>query len=333
MKSIYSKLIPLLMLVLFSCEENPLNVDVKSPETPVHIKRYDVEVFKFNRSNVEKEKYNLAKNYSLFFEVDEKDPRSVMYLLEYVELPLNKELHDEVQKKYKDLSLLESDLTKSFSYYQYYFPKEKRPEVYSYISSLDFEHPVDWIDSLHTVVIALDMYLGSGFKPYYMTPLNLFQYQTYKLQEKFIPVDIFKAAARAKYENLEYEGNTMIEKMISEGKVQYFLNAMMPFAEDSTRLKYTSKQMEWAKNSELGLWRFFVDKKLLHSEDYVAYKKYIEDGPFTFSEEADSPGRIGEYIGFKIVKSYMENNQVSLDELMKDKNLLKIFQKSKYKPE
>ena len=29
----------------------------------------------------------------------------------------------------------------------------------------------------------------------------------------------------------------------------------------------------------------------------------------------------------------MENNKVSLDELMKDKNLLKIFQKSKYKPD
>jgi hypothetical protein len=29
----------------------------------------------------------------------------------------------------------------------------------------------------------------------------------------------------------------------------------------------------------------------------------------------------------------MENNKVGLDDLMKDKNLLKIFQKSKYKPE
>ena len=334
MKSIYSKFIPFLLLVFFSCEDNPLKVEVKTPDEPIKIKRFDQDVFKINRANVDKEKYNLAKNYPMFFQVDDNNPKLIMQLLEYIEAPLDQELHQEVDKKYKDLSLLEGQLTEGFSYYQHYFPKEKTPDFYAYISSLlAFEKPIIWEDSANFIIICLDMYLGSGYKPYYMQPLNLYQYQTYKMQEKFIPVDVFQTIARTKYENLEYEGKTMIEKMISEGKVQYFVNAMLPSTEDSTRLKYTSKQMEWAKNSELGVWRYFVDKKFLHSEDYVVYKKYLEDGPFFRAEEPDSPGRIGVYIGYKIVKSYMENNKVSLDELMKDKNLLKIFQKSKYKPD
>ncbi len=334
MKSIYSKFIPFLLLAFFSCDENPLKVDVKAPEEPIKIKRFDQDVFKINRENVDKEKYNLAKNYPMFFQVDDNDPRLIMELLDYIEAPLDQELHTEIEKKYKDLSLLEEQLTGGFSYYQHYFPKEKIPTIYSYVSSLlAFEKPVIWEDSANFVILCLDMYLGQAFKPYYMQPLSLYQYQTYKMQEKFIAVDVFQAAARAKYENLEYEGKTMIEKMISVGKVQYFVNAMLPSLDDSTRLKYTAKQMEWAKNSELGVWRFFVDSKYLHSEDYVVFKKYLEDGPFFRAEEPDSPGRIGEFIGYKIVKSYMKNNEVSLDELMKDKNLLKIFQKSKYKPE
>lgn len=332
MKSTYSIIIPFLFLGLVACDENPLMVDVSAPEKPIQIKRYDVEAFKINRQNIDKEKVNLANEFPALFS-EPNNPQKVISLLEYVEWPLNKELYVEVQKQYKDLSLLESQLTKGFSYYQHYFPKAKIPTLYTYISGLYYEEPAAWVDSINSVMIAIDMYLGPSFQLYYATPINMAKYQTYKLQEQFIPVDIFQAAARAKYENLEYEGNTLIEKMISAGKIQYFTNAMLPFLSDSTRLKYTSKEIEWAQNSELSLWRFFMDKKLLHSEDYVAYKKYIEDGPFTFSEEKDSPGRIGEYIGFKIVKSYMENNQVTLDAMMRDKELLKIFQKSKYKPE
>ena len=300
------------------------------PSEEVHVLRYDQEIFSVNRQNATEQLDVLAKKYPFFISGNYKDPATIIGLIEYLNDTVNKELQQKCKSTFKDLSGLEKSLSEGFRYYKYYYPKAATPMVYSYISGLDFEHTVDWVDSSATVLIALDMYLGADFPMYYQ--IGLFQYQTYKLQEKFIPVDIFTQAAFAKYD-LENEGATLIEKMISRGKMQYFLNAMLPFVPDSTRLMYRPDQIKWCQESEERLWQFFVKENLLHSTDFMLYKKYLEDRPFTSSLEQDSPGRIADYVGWRIVNSYMENNEVTLDALMNDKDLLKIFQKSKYKPE
>jgi len=47
----------------------------------------------------------------------------------------------------------------------------------------------------------------------------------------------------------------------------------------------------------------------------------------------DSPSRIAYYIGYEIVKSYMQKNRdVTLNELMNDTDYNSILNKSKYKP-
>ncbi len=330
--SIYSRIIPFLSLIAFSCDSDPLQVPLEEVKTEVKVLRYDQEIFTVNRKNIDTQLDKLAKIYPFFINGNYKSAEVVNDLLPYLEDSLNIQLKNEVAKDQKGMTEVEKTLSEAFQYFQYYYPKDKLPSVYAYISVLDYEHPVDWIDSMSTVLIASDMYLGPNFELY--KSLNLYKYQTYRLQPKFIPIDIFAACAATKYPNLESEGTNFIEKMVSLGKVQYFVNAMLPFVADSTRLKYNPTQMVWAQKKEVGLWRYFVEKKLLHSQDELAFRKFIEDGPFTSSEEPESPGRIGDYIGWRIVKSYMENNHdVSLDDLMKEKDLLKIFTQSKYKPE
>ena len=49
------------------------------------------------------------------------------------------------------------------------------------------------------------------------------------------------------------------------------------------------------------------------------------------AQDALSPGKIGVWIGWQIVRSYMKHNDVSLQELLKiDES--DLFNKSKYKP-
>ena len=63
-------------------------------------------------------------------------------------------------------------------------------------------------------------------------------------------------------------------------------------------------------------------------------KRFLEDAPFSkfyISEDKNSPGRIGQWIGMQIVRSFMANNDVSLSDLL-IKNEEEIFKKSKYKP-
>ena len=62
--------------------------------------------------------------------------------------------------------------------------------------------------------------------------------------------------------------------------------------------------------------------------------RFINEAPFSkFYLEIDneSPGRVGQWLGWQIVRSYMENNDVSLDQLLVT-DAKTIFEKSKYKP-
>ena len=46
----------------------------------------------------------------------------------------------------------------------------------------------------------------------------------------------------------------------------------------------------------------------------------------------EAPGRVAYFIGYKIVCSYMENNNVSIEELIYLNNSQEFLKRSKYKP-
>ena len=82
------------------------------------------------------------------------------------------------------------------------------------------------------------------------------------------------------------------------------------------------------------MWRYFIEKELLYNTDPNMASRFILDAPFSkFYLEIDneSPGRIGQYIGWKMVRSYMEHNDTSVSQLL-SKDADEIFKNSKYKP-
>jgi uncharacterized protein YjaZ len=82
------------------------------------------------------------------------------------------------------------------------------------------------------------------------------------------------------------------------------------------------------------MWQYFINDKLLFSSDSKLPNRFINLAPFSkFYLEIDneSPGRVGQWIGWQIVKSFMENNKISVQELIK-MDAKVIFEKSKYKP-
>jgi uncharacterized protein YneF (UPF0154 family) len=47
----------------------------------------------------------------------------------------------------------------------------------------------------------------------------------------------------------------------------------------------------------------------------------------------ESPGKIGRWIGWRLVEQYMNQNpEITLDELMKNQNFQEIVKQSGYKP-
>jgi len=77
-----------------------------------------------------------------------------------------------------------------------------------------------------------------------------------------------------------------------------------------------------------------VEHKLLFDNDRMNIRRFTGPGPFTSSFTSESPGKTGVWLGWQIVRKYMNKNpETSLPALMKEKDYQKILNYSGYDPE
>lgn len=128
---------------------------------------------------------------------------------------------------------------------------------------------------------------------------------------------------------------SLLGLMVYFGKDLYMKDLFLPDATDAAKIGYTQQEIDWAKVNEEEMWRYFVERNLLYNTDPKLYDRFIGPAPFSkFYLELDneSPGRLGRWLGWQIVRAYMENNKdVTLQELLQ-MDAKTIFENSKYKP-
>jgi len=185
---------------------------------------------------------------------------------------------------------------------------------------------VIYADSL--LLISLDVYLGKGHKFYSDYP----KYIKENNSKENIVVDVANSIIDKQL--LPISNRTFLAKMIHEGKKMYLLDLYLPNVSDKLKIGYSKEKLDWSIENEEEVWMYFMEKKLLFSTDTKLNKRFLEIAPFSkFYLEVDnqSPGRIGVWIGWQIVKSFMQNNDVSLQKLLIIDSQ-ELFNKSKYKP-
>ena len=109
---------------------------------------------------------------------------------------------------------------------------------------------------------------------------------------------------------------------------------MVPFKSDASKIGYTPDQLLWAEENEASIWTYFVENELLYSTDTKLNSRFINPAPYSkFYLELDneSPGRIGAYMGWQIVRAYADNSGEDLDVIMR-KSAKELFEESKFKP-
>lgn len=333
MKKIFYYLFPLVLLTigltlgLESCTNNNLQVDISSIPNELIVKRYDQGLYELDINSIESKMPELAQEFPLFVD-NEYTQGELNGLIEHIMHPLNQKLYLESVKVHEHFENSESDLIEGFKHFRHYFPATPLPVVYTYISGLNYLEPIICNDT--AVVIGLDLFLGQQYTEYRREKIPL--YVSKKYDKKYLPTATMRAYAFAIFG--EYlDGQTLLDYMISLGKIEYFVEAMYPNSPDSIRFAFSPEQMEWCTYKEKALWDHLATKKLLFSKDYQSFKRYIEEQPFVSSLERDSPGRAGIWQGYRIVKAYMnENPNTTLLELMQNENQMEIYQGSKYKP-
>ena len=315
-----NKYIYALVLCCFflSCDKKNKE-EVAIDEIPMEIKveRFDKVFFETEPKDLAK----IKKEFPFFFPPGNEDA----VWLDKMQDPLWIELYTEVEKKYADFEPVKSKLEVLFKHIKYHFPKTETPKVITVISEMDYNNKAIYADSL--VIISLEMYLGKEHK-FYQFP----KYIKQNFEENQIMADVVSSFYKRKASPVM--AKNLLSKMIDSGKELYFKDVLLPEYSDADKMGYTKEQIEWCDQNESYMWRYFIEKEMLYSDDQKLMPRFINPAPFSkFYLEIDNetPGQVGGWIGWQIVRSYMKNNEVSLQQLV-DSNAKEIFEKSKYKP-
>ena len=318
--NLFKKSIIIFIISIYSCNRVQNNAS-EIKEIPV-----DVKLDRFDKYFYDQEKYDLKSlkdKFPFFFPIRFSDSVWINRRND----TLIRILNNEISKKIINNSLIINPLKLMFKHIKYYFPNYRIPRVITVSNNVDYNNKVILNDSL--LIISIDTYLGSKNKIYDGIP----KFIRYEMDLNFLTSNIIEEFS--KYHIKKTNDRTFLSEMIYHGKKHYLKDLLLPNNNEKTKIGFNEEKLRWAKENEIFIWKYFIENKLLYDTNRELVNRFINPAPFSkFYLELDreSPGKIGQWIGWNIVKSYVKNNPtVSLSEVLK-KSEFEIFQYSKYKP-
>lgn len=326
-----------IVLISTSCRKNRLKVDLTNSNKSIEIIDFHKDVFAMDTASPGQALAKLSEANPDFFNLFTykiirvgglKDSTLIGHFKMFLKDTMIQHVNRLTNEKFGDKREISEKLNQAFKYYQYWFPEKPLPKVYYYISG--FNQSV--VTAENTIGIGLDKYLGRDCK-YYPMLNNIPNYKIQNMHPGKIVPDAVYAWGMTEFGDSQ-EATTLLSNMIHNGKLMYFMDAMMPEVHDSLKIGYSKKQLDWCKKNEAEMWGYLVEHKLIFSNQRMDIVRYINDGPTTSSFPLDSPARTGIWLGWQIVRKYMAKHpEVTVPELMKMTDYQNILNESGYFPE
>lgn len=312
--------VPFLFLIIASCKkDSELENEIANINIDINVERFDRYVAEASKNDFS----NLKQAYPFMFSERDNDSTWVETKSDTLQL----QLLTEVNKVFGGFEKTELEVESLFNHIKYYFPEFNPPRVITTTNYVRYRNRIIVTDTI--AIFALDSYLGSNHEFY----INIPKYITATLKKEQIVVDL--AEEYAKKYIYQKQNKTLLDEMIYFGKQLYFKDAVIPFKTEAECIGYTQAQLDWSIANESLIWEYFVDRELLFSTDSKLPSRFINPAPFSkfYKEDidTDSPGRLGQYIGWQIIRAYMQQNDVALKDMLIT-STEDIFNNSKFKP-
>jgi hypothetical protein len=312
-----------LLFFVTSCGNNPLDVDVSTIKSNVHF----VHVDSIYRTSTDQERQKLNRTflksfnelYRFTYEKGLKintrvDTTFINQLNQFYSDPYIKEVEVELKKSFSDLSSEKNQIHDAFKHLKYHFPKAKQPNNIVFFNALFSYNAIATNDDIG---VGLEWYLGYGNKVVKKLPAqNVYEYMKQGMERKFMVRDI---VFQWVYAHIQAPTNSKFaEDMISWGKLLYCIEAAIPQVEKAIICRYSAEKFKWAEENEKKIWNYFVDQKLLFKSDEMLKLGYFNEAPQSAGLPKESPDRLGQFIGWKMVQKYMDSHtDLTVDQLLK----------------
>lgn len=324
------------LMALTACQHGRTYFPKDLETQDVEIVRFDRALLNVNESTVGQDIRVLYDEYPVFMPLWVEDILGIpSWDTAYLEEQLPKFLEDTLygfkqtnaleRELFADISDIQKPLNKAFTRIHWLYPEMEIPTLYLFISG--FVTPIFMEDDL--IGIGADMYLGSDYAYYNRV---VYEYQKQTMRKECISVDVVSAYL---FRTLPYTStkSRLLDQMIYRGKVMYLTAQLFDDLPGYEVMGWTKDQWKWCERNEEAIWHLVMDKRDLFKTESLVLTSYLNDGPFTSEVSQDSPGRLGIWLGWRIVESYMAHNEnVTLQELMAEPDAQKILEESYYKP-
>lgn len=328
------------LLIIFSigCTSSK-DPDVSKIKVDIPIERFDKSFFSIDTNNTAAGLKELMKEHPDFYSdfmqqilgVSGSDTNKVTLDVSKIFIRGYSPIYQSLSKQYSNVSWLQKDIQKAFQYVKYYFPDYKTSKIILFLGPLDAPG-VALTGS--GIAVGLHQFGGKDFSAYQsMEAQQLFpSYISRRFESQYIVVNCMKAVIEDIYPDRS-GAKGLVEQMIEKGKQWWLLDKFLPATPDSLKTGFTKQQLDWCEANEGLVWNdIIVTQKDLYTKDPMAMQNYIGEAPFTQSLGPSSPGNIGQWIGWQIVKKFADkNSSMSVSDVLKT-DARKILEEAKYKP-
>jgi len=322
------------LITITGCEKNKFDIKLKK-EIDITVYRTDSILFTPPVDSVIKYIDVFYESYPDFADIYFTNVLSIggrdsRYFTDYLKLFLSnpdfRECYDSVKLIFNSFDKKKNEIENAFNYLRYYLPDIQIPEIYTMISG--FNEPIIILND--AVGISLDKFLGTN--SIFYQKLQGHRYLHKRYNPDLISVEVVRSWIEYEYPNLDSIYN-LANVMIYYGKIMYLMDAAFPKQPDYFKISYLPIEITWAKNSEKHIWAYFIDKKLLFTTNEKEISRFINEVPYIQDFGTDSPGRVGIWMGWQIVRNYMNKNpEITIRELIENNDHQTILLQSGYAP-
>ncbi len=326
------------ILFFFSCKQNAAP-NITKLKKDLHAVRYDRLLYALDTNAILPGLQKLQSEHLYFTELFTEQlngwgkvtdtnkilEKNIRHFITYKDY---KNLYATVQKKFPDTKQYDEELQNLFGYIKYYFPNYTIPKLYYFTSGLNYFSSVTY-DTI--VAVGLDMHLGKDYEFY--PAVQLPAYQIERCQPEYITPNMAMSVYNSMYPAEPY-GKDLLTLMIERGISYYYMDKVLPNTADNLKIGYTNEQLQWAQKNQATIYNYLLTNKLMYEKNFQKIFKYVSDGPNTQGLPMQCPGNAASFIGWQIVRAYMEKKpKISLQELCANKiPAQRILELSKYKP-
>jgi hypothetical protein len=240
------------------------------------------------------------------------DTALINSLTQFINDPFMSRVEKAINREFKDLSKVKEEMIDGFRHVKYHLPKAKIPTNIVFMNSI---FTTSAFSTQEEIGIGLERYLGKNSPVIKDLPNDMFfDWIKEGLDRRYLVRDAFCSWIMTHY-IAETDGN-LAEHIIRWGKILYLTEAALPNAPESIIPRYSEVDYTWALENEYSLWKYLVDQKMLFKIDELNKTNLLNEGPFTPGLPEKGPDRLGQFLGWRMVRKYMEVKDITVAELM-----------------